>query len=288
MVRRFMLLLGFLVAIPVSAEIRITDDLGEELVMAGPARRIISLAPNITEILFALGAGERIVGADEFSNYPEQAKAIPRVNNYHAANYELMLSLEPDVVIAWQSGNGDGIISRIRQLGLPVFIIEPRSLEDLEGIIEHLGVIAGERDAATERIADFQRQLRHLKQTYSQRQRVKVFYQIWNEPLITLNGEHLVSDVIRLCGGVNVFSDAGPLVPYVSIEAVLQANPEVIVASGSNNDSPAWLQMWQAWPALKAVQDGHIYSIPPDLMQRHSLRIIEGAAMLCRYLDGAR
>ena len=127
-----------------------------------------------------------------------------------------------------------------------------------------------------------------LRKQYADKAPVRVFYQIWNEPLITLNGEHLVSDVIRLCGGRNVFADAIPLVPYVSIESVLATQPQVIVASGSDPQRPPWLDMWQQWSSLQAVKEGHVYFIPPDLIQRHSLRILDGAEQLCGYLDGAR
>ena len=113
-------------------------------------------------------------------------------------------------------------------------------------------------------------------------------YQIWNEPLMTLNGKHIVSDVITLCGGTNVFGTAAPLVPYVSIEAVLQADPQVIIASGNDAGRPKWMQMWDDWPAITAVRNGHVFAIPPDLMQRHSVRILDGAELLCGFLDQAR
>lgn len=270
------------------AEIRVTDDLDDTLVLAKPAERILSLAPNITEMLFFVGAGEQIVGADEYSNYPEAAKKIPRVSNYSAANYELILALEPDLIIAWHSGNGEEIAGRLRQLGLPLFVIEPRSLDSIGGIFTRLGALTGHLDEGREKAENFDRQLHMLGQKYSHQRPVRVFYQIWNEPLITLNGEHLVSDVIRLCGGENVFADAIPLVPYINIEAVLRADPEVIVASGSDDNSPQWLNMWRDWPSLQAVKNGQVYFIPADLMQRHSMRILAGARQLCDFLDKSR
>ncbi len=270
------------------AEICATDDLGNRLVLREPADRIVSLAPNITELLFHIGAGEQIVGADEYSNYPEQARKIPRVNNYAAANYEFILSLEPDLVIAWQSGNGEQMVRRIRQLGLPLFVIEPRTLTDIPDLFERLGALTGHDREGAAKAATFRRRLDRLRAEFSGKTPVRVFYQIWNEPLITLNGEHLVSAVIELCGGKNVFGEADPLVPYVNIESVLGADPQVIIASGSSDESPAWLDMWRNWPGIDAVQNGHVYFIPPDLMQRHSARILDGAERLCRYLDLAR
>ena len=289
---RWMLRLLCLVAVALApialAEIRLEDDLGETLVLEEPARRIISLAPNITEMLFFIGAGGQIIGADEYSNYPEEAKQILRVNNYAAANYELILSLKPDVVIAWHSGNGEQITGRLRQLGVPVFVIEPRKLEDIAATFARFGTLSGHPEAARQKAVEFDRRLAALRAEFSGKTPVRVFYQIWNEPLITLNGKHLVSDVIRLCGGVNVFQDAIPLVPYVNIEAVIRADPQVIIASGNSADSPAWLDMWQNWPAIAAVKTGQVHAIPPDLMQRHSMRILEGAEMLCDMLQSAR
>lgn len=293
LIRIFAVLATFVVSMQASpvkvwAAVELEDALGNKLVLSAPATRIVSLAPNITETLFAIGAGDLIVGADEYSNYPEEAKAIPRVNNYQAANYELILSLKPDVVLAWKSGNGDQIISRLHQLGLPVFVIEPRSLTDITRIFEQFGAITGHSEQAELQTRLFTRRLADLNDLYRNKETVTVFYQIWNEPLITLNGEHLVSDVIRLCGGKNVFAEAGPLVPYVNIEAVLQANPQVIIASGSSDANPQWLKMWQDWPSIDAVKNNHVFAIPPDLMQRHSLRILQGAQLVCGYLDKAR
>lgn len=283
-----LLLAPWLGASTALAEIRLEDDMGNTLVLERPAQRIISLAPNITEMLFFIGAGGNIIGADEYSNYPEAAKHILRVNNYAAANYELILSLKPDVVIAWHSGNGDQIISRLRQLGLPVFVIEPRKLDDIGTIFKRFGILAGHENEAEKKALAFSRDLARLRKDFSKKPAVTVFYQIWNEPLITLNGKHLVSDVIRLCGGVNVFDDAIPLVPYVNIEAVIRANPQVIIASGSSEESPRWLGMWNSWPAISAVKNGHVHAIPPDLMQRHSMRILDGAGKMCEILEEAR
>lgn len=269
------------------AEVRVVDDLGHALVLKQPARRIVVLAPNITEILFSLGAGERIVGADQYSNYPEAAKSIPRISNHAAANYEQILALAPDLVIGWQSGNGR-ISARIRELGLPVFEIEPRRLEDLPDLFLRLGTLTALESAARARSAAFERRLVKLREAHRGKAPVRVFYQIWHEPLITLNGDHLVSDVLSLCGGMNVFADAAPLVPNVGIEAVLQANPEVIILGGSEGDETAGVAWWQSWPAIEAVRRRQVHAIPPDLMQRHSERILDGAELLCGILDGAR
>ena len=275
-------------SLSLAAEISVEDDFGNTVVLEQPAQRIISLAPNITEVLFHIGAGEQIVGADEYSNYPEQAKQIMRVNNHAAANYELILSLQPDVVIAWQSGNGDKIINRIRQLGIPIFVIETRSLEDIPNLFARFGALSGHIENAELKAESFSRRLSLLREQNSAKSEVRTFYQIWDEPLITLNGKHMVSSVIELCGGRNIFADAIPLVPYVNIESIVAADPQVIIAGGSKEEKPYWFDSWRKWEQISAVRDRHVYLIPADLMQRHSVRILDGAELMCDFFERAR
>ena len=271
-----------------AAELVIVNDSGTEIRLAQPAKRIISLAPNITEVLFHVGAGEQIVGADEYSNYPPAAKKIVRVNNHAAANYELILSLKPDLVIAWQSGNGDKIIDPLRKLGIPVFVVETRQIDTIPSLFRRFGQLSGNTDQAEQRASEFTRRLEALRRVNGGKPQVRTFYQIWDEPLITLNGKHMVSSVIELCGGVNIFADAVPLVPYVNIESVVAADPQVIIAGGSQEEQPTWFKRWQRWSGISAVINSQVYLIPADLMQRHSARILDGAEMMCGYLDNAR
>ena len=285
---RVLLIILTWLSVTVAAEIVVGDDNGQQVKLVGPAKRIVSLAPNITEVLFHIGAGEKIVGADEYSNYPEEAKDILRVNNHAAANYELILSLEPDLVIAWQSGNGNKIIDPLRKLGIPVFVVETNKMDAIPSLFRRFGKLSGHGDQAEQRAHEFSRRLQELRAAQAGKSVIKVFYQIWDEPLITLNGEHMVSDIINLCGGVNVFSDAIPLVPYVNIETVVAADPEVIIAGGSREERPAWFESWQKWSGISAVINQHIYLIPSDLMQRHSARILDGMELMCAHLDSAR
>lgn len=271
-----------------STELSAVDDQGNLVLLPAPAQRIISLAPNLTEVLFYVGAGEQIVGADEYSNYPEQAKDIIRVNNHAAANYELILSLKPDLVVAWESGNGEQIIGRIRELGLPLFVLETRKMDAIPNLFSRLGRLTGHDEIAAKRGMEFTQRLEGLRETYSDQPTVRTFYQIWNDPFITLNGEHLISDVIELCGGVNVFGESIPLVPYVNIEAIIAADPQVIIASGSIGNNESWRDSWKDWQGISAVTSGDIYLIPPDLMQRHSSRILDGAEYMCDFLQRAR
>ena len=270
------------------AAIEVIDDNGDKLTIANAAQRIISLSPNTTEILFHIGAGEKIVGADEYSNYPQAANKIVRVNNHAAANYELILSLKPDLVIAWQSGNGEKIISRIRELNIPVFVVETASLEDIPDLYRRLGQLSGYADQANTQAEKFSQRLNQLRKSFSSKKDIRVFYQIWNEPLMTLNGDHMVTDMIELCGGINVFSDAAALVPYVNIESVVAANPQIIISGGNNKSDLLDSGFWRKWSGISAVKNQHLYAIPSDLLQRHSDRILDGTGLMCEYIDLVR
>lgn len=270
------------------AAIEVIDDNGDKLKLANVAQRIISLSPNTTEILFHIGAGKKIVGADEYSNYPQAANEIVRVNNHAAANYELILSLKPDVVIAWQSGNGEKIISRMRELGIPVFVVETGNLEDIPFLYRRLGQLSGYVKQSDIQATIFSERLEYLRATYSKNEKVRLFYQIWNEPLMTLNGDHMVTDMIELCGGVNIFFDADALVPYVNIESVLAANPQIIISGGNSKNDLLDSGFWRKWTGISAVKNQHLYAIPSDFLQRHSDRILEGTRLMCEYIDLVR
>ena len=271
-----------------SAAIVVSDDTAVEVSLVAPAERIVSLSPNLTEVLFRLGVGDKIVGVDEYSVYPPAAQDIPRVNNHAAANFELILALKPDLVVAWQSGNGMQMIGRLRELGMTVFAVETEKIDAIPRLYRRLGELLGIAAQAEVLASEFSDQINALSETYRGRQPVAVFYQIWSDPLMTLNGQHLVSDVIRLCGGRNIFHDAVPIAPSVGIEGVIAADPEVIVSSGKLADLDRWRSQWLRWSGISAVANRHLYLVPPDLMQRQSPRLLEGIEYLCDYLQNAR
>ena len=285
---RYVLVLMLLACFQANAAIEVIDDNGDLLRLSSVANRIISLSPNTTEILFHIGAGNKIVGADEYSNYPPAANKIIRVNNHAAANYELIISLKPDLVIAWQSGNGEKIIARLRELGLPVFVVETQHMQEIPSLYRRLGELSGQPVIAKQQADIFAKKLERLSQSFASREKVRMFYQIWNDPLMTLNGDHILTDIIELCGGVNVFADSAALVPYVNMESVLARDPQVIISGGANKDDLWNLGIWQKWSGLSAVKNRQIYSIPSDLLQRHSDRILQGAELVCQYLEQAR
>ena len=280
------LLLGH--AASASAQIELTDDAGQRVVLAQPAQRIVSLAPHVTEILFAAGAGERVVGVVAYSDYPQAARALPQVGGYTQVDLEAIVGLRPDLVIGWRSGNRDAHLARLQAMGIPVYLNEPRSLDDVARSLEQFGRLAGSEDAAHAAATAFRTRHAALAARYSTRPPVRVFYEAWNRPLMTINGEHLIADVIRLCGGENVFAKLPMLAPTIDVEAVLAASPEAIVASGMGDTRPEWLDDWRRWKTLTAVKRDNLFFVSPELIQRHSPRLLDGAEQLCRHLETAR
>lgn len=268
--------------------IRITDHTGRIVTLIKPATRVISLSPHLTEILFSIQAGDLIVGTVSYSNFPEQAKSIPQIGSYNAINFESALALKPDLVISWSSGNGPDMIEKFKALNIPIFVSDIHNIEDIPKLQEEIGIMTNKIVQANSAKQAFLLEYKRLKNNYKNKAPVTVFYQVWNEPLQTINGQHLISKVIDLCGGINVFSDAQAIAPILNIETMLAKNPEVIIASGMDEARPEWLDEWREWPTLDAVKHNRLYFIPPDIIQRHSPRILLGAKMMCKHLDNAR
>jgi iron complex transport system substrate-binding protein len=271
-----------------SADISVRDDSGESVTLHAPAHRVVSLAPHITELLYAAGAGRDIVGATAYSDYPEAAKSIPRVGGGAGLDIEAIVALHPDLIVAWQSGNPPWQVERLRRLGLAVFVTEPRRLDDVPGLLERLGRLTGTQAIAAKSARAFRLHEMRLRERFSARPTVSVFYQILDSSLLTINGSHIISDVIRLCGGKNVFADLPGLTPRVEIESVLQKNPEVILASGYEPLWPEWRDRWRNWPMLYAVEHDNLFLIPADLINRQTPRILSGAEQVCTSLEKAR
>lgn len=269
------------------ADIILRDDTQTEVKLAAPARRIVSLAPNITEIVYAAGAGDRLVATVEFSDYPAAAKALPRIGSYARMDIEAIAALRPDLVLAWDSGNPPAAVAQLRKLGIAVFVTEPKTLDDVARDLERYGTLAGTSEGVRAAQA-FRKRMAALRQEYAARKPVRVFYQVWDEPLMTVNGKQIISDVIRLCGGINIFADLATLAPTVSTEAVLAGNPEVIIAGGMGERNASWLESWKKWPRLKANAKGNLFFIDPNLLQRHTPRLLDGAEVLCEKLEEAR
>jgi iron complex transport system substrate-binding protein len=249
-----------------------------------PLSRIISLAPNLTEILCEIGAGSSIIAVDKNSDFPPLAKNLPVIAEYGRLNIEEILRLNPELVIAEQSEVLKGQLRRLEQLGIPVYLSRTQSIADIAQTIYRLGVLTGHQKMANCKAKEFAQQLAQLKMQYESKPRVKVFYQLWHKPLLTMNQHTIIHEVIMLCGGENIFARTLSPASYVSIEAVLHANPDVIIASDGGN----WQKKWYIWPQLVAVRNRNLFSVPGDFIQRAGPRLLLGAKMLCHDLELAR
>jgi iron complex transport system substrate-binding protein len=270
------------------ADPRAEDSLGRKVSLEAPARRIVALAPHIVENTFSAGAGGQLVGVVSYSNYPPEARDIQRVGDYQAWSLESVVALRPDLVLMWSSGNGIGGYESLERLGIPVFVSEPRELEDVPRMIRAIGALAGTEQVSEPEAQRIEQGLARLRATYAEKRDLSVFYQVWNEPLQTVNGEHMISRVIETCGGYNVFADTASLAPTVSLESVLRRDPDVIVASGMDAARPEWLDMWTGYPYLKAVRNEALLFVHPDHIQRPTARLLLGAERLCDQMDELR
>ncbi|QFU75635.1 cobalamin-binding protein [Halioglobus maricola] len=271
-----------------SAAVSVTDAIGRTITLPQPAERVVALAPHIVENIYSAGAGARLVGAVEYSDYPMAAQSIPRVGSYHAWSQESLTALAPDLVIMWASGNGMESLRKLESLGIPVYVSAPRDIEDIGKMIRDIGTLAGTA-AIAQNVADTLDQgFAALETQHGTQREITAFYEVWNSPLQTINGEHMISKVIELCGGSNIFAEAPQLAPVVSREAVLQSNPEAILASGMGESRPEWLDDWRDYPFLKAVQKDALFHVHPDLVQRPTSRLLQGANVICAHLAGMR
>lgn len=275
----------FLAAVGRAADLR--DDRGSIVRLAAPAQRIVVLAPHLAEIVFAAGAGDKLVGVVRFSNYPPAAQRLPLVGDAARINIERIVQLDPDLVLAWRSGNSPRDVMRLEQLGLRVFVTEPVRLADIAQLMRRVGALAGSARQAEHEAYKFINKINNLRKSYEGSPAVRVFYEIWHRPLLTVNGAHLISDVIALCGGQNVFAHALALTPEVSLEAVLAARPSAILGGSSTDGENEFTARWGA-VALPQLRSTPAFYIAPDLIQRQTPRIAEGAATLCGHLDRVR
>ena len=286
---RFLATLVFWIAVGAhAAPVTLIDDSGRRVTLAAPAKRIVSLAPHVTELLYAAGAGERIVGTVEYSDYPPQAKALPRVGDNERLDLERILAMHPDVIVVWLHGSAQRQLDQLRRLGIPMYYSEPKKLADIGPAIEALGRLAGTEAIAAQAAKQYRERLARLTAANAGKREVRVFFQIWDQPVLTVNRAHLISDAMRVCGGRNVFAALPPLVPTAGAEAVIAADPEAIIAAGADAARPPWLDDWKRWPKIAAVKQGNLFFVQPDLITRLSPRVLDGVEIMCAQLDQAR
>jgi iron complex transport system substrate-binding protein len=264
------------------------DDRGREVCLHASANRIATLSPGATELTYAAGAGDQVVAVVSYSDYPPEAKDVASVGSHTRIDLEALVGLAPDLVIGWVTGNPAEQMDTLEALGMPVFYIEPRSVEAVADTIERLARLAGTEPVGKQAANEFREGMAALTARYSERDPVATFYQVWDEPLMSVNDDHLIGQVVQLCGGENVFGDQHRLVPRLDDEAVLAANPDAIIAGGMGEENRDWLTHWEQYPNLAAVDAGNLYFVPPSLIQRPTPRLLEGAQILCEKLEHTR
>jgi iron complex transport system substrate-binding protein len=282
---RLIVFLNFMLCTLQASACSVTDDEGHLVHLNKPAERIISLAPDLTELLFTAGAGLRIVGVMQGSDFPAGAKKIPVIASYNTLNSEAILGLHPDLIVAWAGGGRSAELQQLEQLGIPVFLSHQRDLTDIPTTLRKLGCLAGTEKIADAAAADFLQRYHDLQQRYSHQKIVSVFYEMWPHPLITVNKDSWINQIIVLCGGKNLFANAHGIAPQVTFEAVLIANPDVIISTSTQAD---WKEIWQSWPSLSAVKNQFIYAVYPDWLERAGPRSLNGAEAVCRDINMAR
>ena len=276
------------VAHAAGAEIRLRDDRGVEAYLPQPASRIVSLAPYLTELAFAAGAGSKLIGVSAFSDFPPAASELPVVADSAHVDFEAIARLKPDLVLAWRSGNRARDLAQLEARGFRLFVTEPSRLEDVPRIVRAIGQLGGTEAEAAVHAGGIEGRLADLKAHYGGRRQLAVFYEIWHDPLMTVNGRHYVSAMLELCGGRNVFAAAAPLTPAVSREQLLAVDPDVILVSAIPAREAEALAAWQRWRMLRAVKGGALYPIDSSLASRMGARVADGAAAICAALEKAR
>jgi iron complex transport system substrate-binding protein len=253
-----------------------------------PARRIVTLSPHLAELVFSAGAGDRLVGVVEYSDFPPAVRRLPRVGDAFRVDYEALLALRPDLVLGWTSGNPPETLQRVRSLGLRVETLEPVQLADVGAHIERIGAWAGSAPAARAAAIAYRERLERLRAEGLDERRVRVFVQLTERPHYTVTDQHFLGQGLKLCGGENVFGALPGLTAIVGLEAILDARPEVIVASDMAAQGGTPPAEWQQWKQLPAVQAGTIYTLDADLLSRPGVRVLDGIEALCATLDQAR
>ncbi len=258
-------------------ELNIQDDLKRTVKLTKPARKIISLSPHITELLFYLEQGDKVIAIDESSDYPRQTSSLPKIGNAFQVSIEEVIRLKPDLIIAWASTESTSkSLKLIQDMGIPIFYSEPKSLEDIARTMERISILTGNTATSLSKIEEFRSKVESFsKSNANTEQASPVFYQVWNKPLMTLNGEHIVSEIIELCGGRNIFEELKITAPQVNLEAVIERNPSLIISSDNQRE------FWDNWKTIDAVKQGNFLAVNPDHLVRPGPRILLGAEKIC-------
>ena len=283
----FIVLVGLSTADGAESAISLLQANGETLILPGPAARIITLAPNLAELVFAAGAGGKLEAVVEYSNFPAQVRKIPRVGDAFRVDLERIIEIAPDLVIAWRSGNPQTALQKLEQLGMNVWQIEITRPEEIAEAVRNISLAAGTENYGAAAARQLQEKLTRLKLNNANKTTVDYFYQISARPLYTISGQHIISRSLEVCGAHNVFSDLPTLAPQISRESVILANPQAMIAPEAQDDDPA-LDVWLDWPQLRAVQDGTMLYLPADEISQATPRLLDSIDLACKLLDDVR
>ncbi len=278
---------GLITAQTSIADITLPQANGDTLSLTAPAEHIITLAPNLAELVFAAGAGEHLKAVVEYSNFPEHVTQIPRVGDAFRIDLERIIELEPDLVIAWKSGNPQAALQKLEQLGLTVWQIEITRPEEIADTVENISYAAGTETIGQAVAGQLRNRLAIQQKQYADKTPVTYVYQMSARPLYAVNGQHIISRSLNVCGGHNVFSDLPALAPQISRESILLANPQAMIAPEISGDPPA-LAVWLDWPRLQAVQNGTMLYLPADEISQATPRLLDSIDLACKLLDEVR
>jgi iron complex transport system substrate-binding protein len=290
LVRNSLLLLSLLL-VPLAAsaaDIHVRGADGVELTLAAPAQRVVALAPDLSELMFDVGAEDSLKGTVEYSDYPAAARQVPRVGDAFHVDMEKLLALKPDLVLVWQGGTPQPLIEKLRALKLDVLAIGTHELPDIASNLEILGLVTGHNDAGQLAAQDFRTRLGALRREYADQAKLKVFYEISAQPLFTVGGSQSISRLIEVCGGQNIFADLTALAPTVSLEAVLARDPQVIATGNGEGDEQQRFKDWQRWPDLTATKRGNFLVLDDDWISRSTPRVLDAGKQLCEALEKIR
>lgn len=271
-------------AVSVHAVCRVTDANGSVLLLKKPAQRIISLTPDLTEILYYIGAGQQVAGVIDASDYPSQVKALPTIGSFAGIDIEKIYSLNPDLIVTWGTMFSRSLAS-IKKLGIPVYVNDPHRFADIEKTMLDLGCLTGHTETTKTQVMRYDQQLKQLQKRYANHSTSKVFFQIGDYSLFTINKTSWINEAISICGGKNIFQNMRFAAPQVTWEAVITANPQIVLSDATSLD---WRKRWQQWPQISAVKQQALFAIPPDLIERASPRVLDGVKLMCDRIEQSR
>ncbi|MBU2546095.1 MAG: cobalamin-binding protein [Gammaproteobacteria bacterium] len=279
----FGLLLVVLSSCAFAKPIQVLDSLHQRIQLKAPAKRVVTLAPNLAEMVFAVGAGNTLVGVSAFSDYPSQAKKLPVVASYHSIDIEKIVSKHPDLVIAWRGENASVQIQQLKRLGIPVFVTSFHCLADISKFMRTLGQLMGAEIKANRKADHFDRTLMRLRREGHDQKSKTVFFELYDQPLLTLNRKSIVNEMIHDCGGRNIYVDAYGTAPQVSVESVVARDPDIILIPSDLNKKNVFAQ-WQQFSQLKAWRNHRLYVVHTALIERYGPRILQGMQEICHAL----